>query len=88
MENPKVTIGGFKVTEKSLYSRENTNIDGVKVINEVYVGTDKIGLGKKPNEEGYVVELNKDGTPKKKEIIRKIHQSNLKEINGKPYRYE
>lgn len=34
------------------------------------------------------IELNKNGTPKKKEIIRKIHQSNLKEINGKPYRYE
>lgn len=34
------------------------------------------------------IELKKDGTPKKKEIIRKIYQSNLKSINGKPYKFD
>lgn len=34
------------------------------------------------------IELKMDGTPRKKENLRPIFQSNLKEINGKPYRYE
>lgn len=34
------------------------------------------------------IELKKDGTPKKKEILRTIYQCNLKSINGKPYKYD
>lgn len=34
------------------------------------------------------IELKKDGTPKKKETMRWVYQSNIKEVNGKPYNYE
>lgn len=34
------------------------------------------------------IELDNNCKHKKKEIVRQIYQSNIKEINGKPYRYE
>lgn len=34
------------------------------------------------------VELKKDGTPKKKETMRWVYQTNIKEVNGKPYNYD
>lgn len=33
------------------------------------------------------IELKKDGTPKKKETMRWVYQSNIKEVNGEPYNY-
>lgn len=33
------------------------------------------------------IELKKDGTPKKKETMRWVFQSNIKEVNGEPYNY-
>lgn len=36
----------------------------------------------------YCIELKKDGTPKKKETMRWVYQSNIKEVNRKPYNYE
>lgn len=34
------------------------------------------------------IELKKDGTPKKKETMRWVYQTNIKEVNGEPYNYD
>lgn len=34
------------------------------------------------------IELKMDGTPRKKETLRTFYQSNLKSINGKPYKFD
>lgn len=36
----------------------------------------------------WCVELKKDGTPKKNGASRWVYQSNIKEVNDKPYSYE
>ena len=83
-----------KALSKDFATSNNTIVVGDVVCDHIGCGrVEKLqvtmsGLSKYSEMRYWCVELKKDGTPKKNGAFRWVYQSNIKEVNDKPYSYE